>query len=293
MLKLLELGMGIEPIYNSSAGSNNIDLEWDRVEQWLYNRLSKSYAKSVLYYAKRYYPLLNNLKQVNLIPSTNKNNVIKSLILLSKYLGIYDKFRADLKKYGITMNRQDCLQSFLRMFNANGNSDLNEWLTKANTVLKRNEQLFLKFAKITGIRMAEAVNSFNLILELHRENKLNDYYDKSLNVLMHFKYPKMFIRNTKNCYISFVPETLLNEIVNSETLDYNAIHNNLHKNNLKSRISELRDMFGSYLIHHQILQQEIDLLQGRIPPSVFIKYYWTPRLAELRDRIFKALEELN
>jgi intergrase/recombinase len=62
---------------------------------------------------------------------------------------------------------------------------------------------------------------------------------------------------------------------------------------MKVRINELRDYFGTFLLQHGILEPEINLLQGRIPPSIFIKHYWSPKLSELRDRIFKALEGLD
>ncbi|MEM3610415.1 MAG: hypothetical protein QW076_05975, partial [Candidatus Anstonellales archaeon] len=65
------------------------------------------------------------------------------------------------------------------------------------------------------------------------------------------------------------------------------------RNGLKLRLNELRDFYGTYLLQHGILEAEINLLQGRIPPSIFIKHYWSPKLSELKDRIFKALTELE
>jgi hypothetical protein len=47
------------------------------------------------------------------------------------------------------------------------------------------------------------------------------------------------------------------------------------------------------MLHHGLLEQEVNLLQGRIPASIFVKHYWSPKLTELRDRVFKALNELE
>ena len=110
---------------------------------------------------------------------------------------------------------------------------------------------------------------------------------------MHFKYPKDFIRRTKNCFISFTLENLISEIANSEPITYERIRKRLHKNKLKCRINELRDYFGTYLLQHGILEPEINLLQGRIPPSIFIKHYWSPKLSELGTRTLKAISELE
>jgi len=110
---------------------------------------------------------------------------------------------------------------------------------------------------------------------------------------MHFKYPKDFIRKKKNCFISFVPEQLIKQICNFKPVSYNAIRKRLERRGFKLRINKLRDYFGTYMLQHGILEAEINLLQGRIPPSIFIKHYWSPKLTELRDRIFKALNGLK
>jgi hypothetical protein len=40
---------------------------------------------------------------------------------------------------------------------------------------------------------------------------------------MHFKYPTDFIRKTKNCFTSFLPENLFGDIANSEPITYEMI----------------------------------------------------------------------
>ena len=144
-----------------------------------------------------------------------------------------------------------------------------------------------------GARETEALNSFNLIIRLAKEGKLSQYYNRELGCLMHFKYGKLFLRVKKNIFISFVPESLINEIASSTEITYPAIRKRLNHNHLNVRIAELRDFYGTFLLQHNVLEAEVNLLQGRISPSIFIKHYWSPKLAELRDRIFKALEPLT
>ena len=262
--------------------------------EWVYKKYAKSHAPVVYNYARKYSHLLDNPRDIELIKDSIKNNVIKSLISLSKYIGQYETFKAKLKSYGITMNKQNSVDSFLRILKASeSNSNVLEWVTEANEVLRPNEKTLLKLAKFSGLRKEEAIQAFNLIVQLSKDNKLPEYYDKNLNCLCHFKYPKIFLRNTKNVFISFVPQELINEITESESLTYTMIIKRLRRKHMKVRINELRDFFGTYLLHHGMLEQEVNLLQGRIPVSVFVRHYWSPKLAELRDRIFKALEELN
>lgn len=109
---------------------------------------------------------------------------------------------------------------------------------------------------------------------------------------MHFKYPKLFIRRTKNCFITFITKDFLNEIASSETVTYSSIRKRLQRNNTAMRFNEFRDYFGTYMLQHGLLEAEVNLLQGRIPVSVFIRHYWSPKLKELGARIFNAIEIL-
>ncbi|MGC8940413.1 MAG: hypothetical protein ACP5KU_07970 [Candidatus Bathyarchaeia archaeon] len=61
---------------------------------------------------------------------------------------------------------------------------------------------------------------------------------------------------------------------------------------MKLRINELRDYFATFMVKHGLIREEVDLLQGRIPPSLFVRSYWSPNLKELRDRTLKALAEM-
>lgn len=106
----------------------------------------------------------------------------------------------------------------------------------------------------------ETLTSFNKIIELNAKGVLNEYYDHDLNCLLHFKYPKEFIRKTKNCFISFIPNTLLNEVCKCKPVSYYTLRQRLWRNNFKCKINELRDYFGTYLLQKGILEAETNLL---------------------------------
>jgi len=236
--------------------------------------------------------LCGDLRELELLSPSVRDHAIKALITLSKYLGVYDSFRSKLKNYGIKLSTPNTFSAFLRIMNGNS-SDILNWYNEAKLVLRDNEKVFLKYLLHSGLRKQEGIKSFNKIIELTKTNRLSEYYDYNLNCLMHFKYPKEFIRRTKNCFISFIPENLVREIAGNEPITYEMIRKRLLRNKLKRRINELRDFYGTYLLQHGILEAEINLCQGRIPPSIFIKHYWSPKLSELRDRIFKALTDLE
>jgi intergrase/recombinase len=235
----------------------------------------------------------SNLIDLDKLSPSVKRNAIKSLIVLSKYLGKHKAFKARLKSYGIKCPKSNgSFNSFLRILNAS-NSDILEWLKEASKYLRDNEKLFLRFALVTGLRVSEALQSFNLIIKLFKEDKLNEYYDEELEVLQHFKYKDLFIRNTKNAFISFLPKSTIEEICSCEALTYFQIRKRLYRNQIRTRINELRDYFGTFMLGHGLLKQEVDLLQGRIPIDVFIRHYWSPNLKEMRDRTLKTIRLLE
>jgi intergrase/recombinase len=62
---------------------------------------------------------------------------------------------------------------------------------------------------------------------------------------------------------------------------------------LKCRFIELRDYYATFMVRNGLIKEEVDLLQGRIPLSIFLRHYWSPSLKELRDRTLKAITELE
>jgi len=92
------------------------------------------------------------------------------------------------------------------------------------------------------------------------------------------------VNNTKNVYISFVPKSIILKIANSKRVTYPAIIKRLKRKGLRTRISDLRDYYATSMVKHGLIREEVDLLQGRIPPNIFIRHYWSPSFKELRDR---------
>jgi intergrase/recombinase len=56
---------------------------------------------------------------------------------------------------------------------------------------------------------------------------------------------------------------------------------------------DLRIFFATFMVRHGLIKEEVDLLQGRISKSIFVRHYWSPAISERKNRVFKALEELE
>jgi intergrase/recombinase len=244
-----------------------------KFKQFLFSKFSLQYAKLQHSYVRKYGSLIENPNEINNLPLSIRSNVMKSLINFSKYLGRYESFKSQLKNYGIKwVSSDNSFNSFLAIIN-NNHSTLGNWYSKAAKAVNVNEKLWLRFTLLSGLRKAEAINSFNLIIHLAREGNIAEYYNEEQGILEHFKYREMFLRNSKNVYVSIIEKKLVEEVISSQPVYYNTIRKHLQRYKFALRIKELRSYFATYLRTHGILSEYIDLLQGRIPKSVFAKHY--------------------
>ena len=293
---LARLGHPLDVRYKTNYimdSDGNLCFDWLEFKRWVKAKYSKQYYRTTMCYARKYKHLIyGNLRELDFLQDSTKATVVKALVVLSKFLGIHSQFKQRLQDYGIKIKRPDSFTSFLRILK-NNNSDILNYYHKATEVLRSHEKLYLKFLLLTGLRKEEAIISFNKITDLNSVNRLDEYYDQNLNCLLHFKYPKEFIRKTKNCFISFVKPKLIDEIAKSKYVSYTSLRRHLKLKGLNLRLNEFRDYFGTYLLQKGILESEINLLQGRIPPSIFIKHYWSPNLKHLKNRVFEALKQLE
>ena len=209
-------------------------LDWAAFKEFVYGKYAKSNAPKVMSYARRYYPVLEsgNIGQLNSIPPTVRTDAVKSLIIISKFIGCYEQFKAALKSYGIKNARPDALAAFVRIY-SNHNNNLDEWFNKVQPVLTPSENLLLKYLRLTGLRCSEGIESFNLIIELSAKRKLNEYLSAETGILEHFRYKAVFLRGTKNAFISIVPESLIDEIANSQPVTYAGIVKRLQRRKIR------------------------------------------------------------
>ena len=152
----------------------------------------------------------------------------------------------------------------------------------------------IKFGCLTGLRPSEVVESVRLLnSELTTSVK---YYNSQRQALEHFRFPDIFLRQTKKAYISFVSPEIV-EIVKKlssrlQSPSYNAIRLAIYKQGIKCDMRYCRKLFDSHLIKSGIDSTTVDMLQGRVGKSVLLRHYQTPD-STLADRVLQALHELK
>jgi intergrase/recombinase len=267
-------------------------VNWKDFREWANNKYSKSWARDVFYYAKKYHGMLiGNFKELESFSKSKRNNVLKAVIALSKYLGTYSEFKAKMANYGVKWQNQNSFESFIRILETkDGTLD---WVQAATKVSDQSYAAFIEFVMISGIRASEAINSFNTIIRLHKAGRLGDYYNTELQSLEHFRFQDKFIRGTKNVFFSFIPETFVEQVTCCDLVSYSGLMKRLRKHGLKVRLNELRDYFATFMVHNGLIREEVDLLQGRIGQSIFMRHYFSPDLESMRDKVLRAIQKMT
>jgi intergrase/recombinase len=281
---------GFEPGSIEPKGTRPIN--WDEYKQCLLSKHAKGYAVQLFEHSKKYFNLLDNVNGIQLVKPTARNNVINGLTALSKYLGTYELFMKNMNAHGIKRVKADPVQAFTRIFNSKAHEGLGEWYNQAMAVLAENERLYLRFMLLSGVRAMEGVKAFNLIVELGSRYK-EEYFNEQTGFLEHFKYPKMFMRNSKNLYVSAVPKELLDQIARSRKVSYNAIDKKLDRAGQIMRIKQLRSYYATRMREMGLLSEQIDLVQGRVGKSIFLQHYFKQDSTVLGGKILSLLNKIG
>jgi len=234
-------------------------------------------------YAIQYYYILfepSRASELTVLSQSKRALVMRSLSNLAKYLGCYGQWQNIIKDYGFKWKKSNPLNAFLALIN-NNEEDIRTWLL----------QVLEKVPRDVAITLG---NSIQLINYLSQQNRLGEYYDKELDMLQHFRYPKIFFRNSKNSFISFVPRRILNEVLKHRpTLNHDDLKSRLRKRGFRIRLKDLRKLYATILSSNNLPSPLIDLLQGRTSSSIFLKSYYRPFLKEIKNKVFRSISPLE
>jgi intergrase/recombinase len=221
-----------------------------------------------------------------------QRHVLASLSALSKFLGIHEDFKALVSNYGLKWNVRNDDLIIARFCRASSPDELFEWIHRVKMACPELRD-FVDLVALTGLRYGEAVESYNLIIKLSREEKLSEYYGSDRGILQHYRFKQTFLRRTKKAFISFAPNALVERIAGNEALNSHSIQTKVKRKTGDIRFGDMRELNGTLLTRH-LSASEIDFLQGRVSGSVFMRNYFNPALiSDLRERVFKAMAEIN
>jgi len=277
------------------ASFDEKSLDWASFRKFVARNCCERTVKDRLRYAKKYSGCLlkHDFRELNTFSDSKRGHVLKALSGLAKFLGVYEDFKRLVKAYGLKWksgNADDLIIS--RLTKANGNNDVLKWIREVKAKLPKLN-VFMDFILVSGLRYQEAINSYNLIIDLAKEGKLSEYYNAEAEALEHFRFKQLFIRRTKKAFITFIPKAFIERINRQEKLTVSQINKRVKRNGFKLRFSDIREYWATSTTK-RLRQPEIDFLQGRVSANVFMKNYFNPSLiGDLKERTFKTIKEIR
>ena len=282
---------GFEPGSREPKSPPLIPIDWEGFERWLLKSHSENTVDLILRYARGYGWILWKPEKAGVLhglSQAKRRNVMAAMACLSKYLGCYGYWRRLVKEAGLKWGKRSGLEAFLSILNSDMDGVV-EWLLEAVQSLPGNYRVVLIFQALTGLRPSEAVESCRLV-----RSDLDGYLNRELMALEHWKYPEMFLRRSKNAYLSFVDEDLIRMVLEAGRIPpKTAIKSALRRQGLPMRMMDLRKLYATTLREAGIPREAIDLLQGRVSQNIFMMHYYKPYLKELRDKALKAIQSLK
>lgn len=89
------------------------------------------------------------------------------------------------------------LEIFQKVYGNDNYKEMINQIRDACSKLDTKYSSILMYCVLTGLRPTEACASMHLLKE-----RKDEYFDPNRNVLEHFRFPEVFMRRTKNAYIS-------------------------------------------------------------------------------------------
>jgi hypothetical protein len=276
---------------------DNTLIDWDQFKQFLLQRTNAKTTGGRLRYAKKFVSVLQTGDAQPLLQVTPDKRIhaMKGLASLSRFLGCYDTWLQIRQRYNLRWSTgNENLAAFERFFDDSKTLDsMLQWVREAIRVLPADMGEIIKFNCLTGLRPNEAIAAIRLINSPVQCTR-REYYNPERQVLEHFRFPELFLRRTKSAYISIVDKQLLQIAQKvTKTPTYEVLRFRCTRAGLSFHMGYCRKIFGSWLRQlGGIASETVDLLQGRVPRTVFARNYFTPSL-DYRMKVLDALEQLQ
>jgi len=259
-------------------------------------KYSRGHAKNVYLYSRRFYRCLFDLEDARRLlvqPPNVQKRALEALAVLSRFLGVYGWFMEWRVQLGLKWFKPRGLDVLRRVLRSELDG-LWGWLEECRAALDWSSYFQVAYTALTGLRASEAQNSIALYSRLRDEGRVDDYYNRRLRALEHFKHPSVFIRRNKYAFISFITARVKQELDSFQgEPSYWSLAMKLKRRGLPKRLRHLRKLFAVTLVEAGIPGEAVDLLQGRVGATVFKQFYYRPVLTALRDKVLTALHPLE
>jgi intergrase/recombinase len=220
--------------------------------------------------ANKYREILitGNASEFHSLTKDVRRNAMRALAHLAKYNGRYEQWQKIVKQNGLRWKQAD------DNFNFFEKEDIGEMLEYVKRIVRTYSRecgnAFI-FATLTGLRASEACQAIKLIKQAAK-----GYYSTDFGgMLEHFRFKDIFIRRSKKAFVSLVDDGIL-DLARQSCDNWNAIRSRLKREDTEMHMAYCRKIFCTWLRQSGVETEFIDLLQGRVPATVFAKNYYRP-----------------
>ena len=192
----LDPGLTRESLSDGGFGKKNVD--WIAFQKSLDAKNYRGFYGTELFnYAMKYSECLfkGDLSSIKQLSGPKTVKVLKGLSSLAKFIGCYENFQKLVRNYGLTWVSRSADDLIIdRLSKTQDPDEIWNWIRDVKG-FKAGFNEFLDFISVTGLRVSEATNSYNLIVKFTRENTLTEkYYNVKTGFLEHFRFKEIFIR---------------------------------------------------------------------------------------------------
>jgi hypothetical protein len=273
-------------------------VDWQQFHTFLLQRMNETTAKDRLMYCRRFAGVLlqtgsnDDVQDLLQLQPNKRLHIMKAISCLARYTGRYNDWLVLRQKHGLTWTTgTEKVDAFTRFFDDGKSLDkMIGWLKEALKVLPWQHSNIFLFTTLTGLRIPESLASIKLIKD---PETFSTYYDPKNQVLRHYIRPETFIRRSKAVFISLADDQIIGiaqQVGKAPT--YNALKMVCRRRKLSMRLKYCRKIYASWLRQSGIESEIVDMLQGRVPKTVFARHYFTPSL-DYRVKVLEALHRLR
>jgi len=280
------------PNGNGLVSAESID--WERFKVWAYKEYRPFTARDRYFHAKKYAHCLasGDLSELAMLNDCQRVHALKALTSLSKFLGVCEDWRRLVRSYGLKCTDRNSDDLIIgRLTKAVNADDIFEWIRRVKSCAPELSD-FMDLLAATGLRLNEAVECHNLIIDLAPQGRLDSYYKADRRVLEHFRFKETFLRGSKKVFISFVPSELVGRISCGGKLEYGRVQKLATNRVGRQRFADVRELHGT-LMTKWLRESEIDFLHGRVSSGVFMRNYFNPAwIGDMEGRAVEGAEKI-
>lgn len=173
-------------------------------------------------------------------------------------MGIYDRWQSIIKRFQLKWPKKEAYTVFNEIFNDSNESltAMLKWVKESVSILPSHLGNVILFNTLTGLRPDEGYKAMELI-----RTDETAYVDKKRMLLTHYKYPKLFLRVSKNAYVSVINKDIIQIAKESEPItSYTHIRNSFGEYYVSMNMYYCRKVFATFLRNEGIEPEIIDLL---------------------------------